>query len=469
VRIVPLLTCSLLFSGCTDPIYLDADAGLDASAADGGSADADAAPPCGADCALSFDVAHVPIELHLGAFESGTASSHYAAELSDDGQILFFTRVSDNGASGELIRAQRAYEAASGTYTEFGRATAETFETAPPGPILRATVSGDTLRTLVEIDVDPGDTVESRIYEASRTSAGPFGPLREVPAFSEGGFQAPTLSRDGLQVVVELAGELFLSRRADVDEDFTDADNVGVPRPATDPRLSADGLVLTYEGNVTQREVTRSSVDVAFEASGAPSRFASALGEDGFLPFHSPVAAELWYTLGWPMYPELPALGAVLMRVRTCEGPCATQGRLPCDAEETPSDDGLRCYSLISPSALTTGEDWPREIAIQCADLGRTAAAVHVPVETAAIASLLGDDGVTRAYIGLRQEMSRWRWASGQRYFGGPWMPTPAPSHVGAVFDIDGSWPVWEPVAGNARLPGVCERDVWPRWPAPGP
>jgi hypothetical protein len=462
--------------GCTEPIFLDGDGGMDAAidgapgdgATDGGVSDAlvDGGQP------LAFGIAHVPIALHLGATEPSVQSSHFAPELSDDGRTLFFTRVSDNEASGELVVAQRTYDPMTNAYGEFDPSTRVDFEPPPDRPILRATVTGNTLQVFVEVDLDDTADRVPRIMYATRSSAtGAFGPLAEVPAFSGMAARRPTVSRDGLHLIVESDAGLLHARRDSTDVLFeaTMVEMIDVPAPAEEPRLSPDGLVLTFRGTSTQLEVSRSSTEVAFFGPPVTSRYDAQLSDEGFLPFHSRKTNELWYSLYWPGYEEVPSLGAMLMRVRTCAGTCTDDRALSCGTGEVESEDGLHCFSVVTPETLEEPA-WHQQVAVACASEDKQAASVHLPLESAIIAELLNTAGVGPAYIGLRRDGSFWRWATferhHERYFGGNWGSNPTGA-AAALFDPTSS--TWTPVDGMTQYAGVCERTLWPAWPAPGP
>ncbi len=461
----------LVLAGCTKPVFLD-DGGTDSGVEDASrDATLDSSPDAadaGADGSVDagpFDLGlvHQPISLHVPSRALSTASSHYAPELTTDGTQLFFTRVDDRDPfSGELWTAARIYDTTDGSFGEF-----DAPEQVPLTPseyrIQRATLTGDGLLVYVE-SLDPDDVI--RIRSASRgLRMGTFGDLDPVDAFPTGA-QHPSVSGDGLTLVAQVGGQLQITERSMRGTAFPAAVPVdtGDASEATEPRLSRDGLVLTYRDGVTHYEVTRASRDTSFAGRGSFSRFNEALGADGWLPFHHEGANELWYTREWPMNRQAPGLGAVLMRAHFCVGSCPSTVYTPCEGRSgsVESADGLHCFVQATPPGLGTASDWEERLEQRCAELEMFGASIHTPEEAAAAAMLFGGTG--RSYIGLRLSGGVRRWASGERFFGGNWMAAPDASDVGAIFRATDQ--KWEPADGLEELAGICEVEIWPRWPA---
>ncbi len=223
---------------------------------------------------------------------------------------------------------------------------------------------------------------------------------------------------------------------------------------------------MTFKRGTVHVEVTRSSREEAFTGE-QPSRFTDILDGGDFAPFHHRGAREIWYTLDWPEPSapnHTPFIGASLMRVRSCPfSGCPAESYITCADDEEDTEDGLHCFSEVRVAA--PDGNVAAAVHSRCDDgTGRLAASIHDPQEVAAVLRLFSPPA--RPYLGLRG--TDWRWLTGEPYLGGNWRASePEPGDTYATIDISDE--EWVSENGTLDVAGICERYVYPRWPADSP
>ena len=435
-------------------------------------------------CPLSFSGRHMTTRLLSRPPVTGGANVVFSTpELNASGTRLYF--VSSAAGKGVVWVAVRTFDSAVGEYGEFGAPTPVSI-----GGLARQwiqlSITGDGLEIFLTAASAP-----ATLYSAIRTSETAAFP-EPTPLSLPGGMRDPrqaSVSRDGLELVVVegAAGSrrmAYYTRGSSGDAwsrgTATLPDVTNLVGDEIYPRLSADALTLWYMnrppvgGDVAVMQFSRESRSAPFDTAEPPgplNAMLASLGGTGRQPFLHAESGELWFIRERVMM-EAPLLDSALMRARVCRTPsCALPTRVDCTRGARTSSQ-FEC--LMDLAANVTGEatltELPHQLDRICGEMrpGTRIASVHTPEERTTIAALYGA-ATPSPYIGLVGTGTTRGWINGDPYFGTRRLLAGAQS--ARLRLSDGTWIAGGicPAGTTCSVDVVCEREIWPTWPAAGP